>query len=245
MSGVDAGEIESFRKTAFDWWKPGGAHAALHAIAPVRLAYIREQIVQHFHRNARSLCPFDGLALADIGCGGGLLCEPLARLGAAVTGIDPVPESIEAARIHAEPQRLNIRYLTGSAEDLAQKGETFDAVVSMEVIEHVPDPQAFIRACAACVKPGGLLIVSTINRTLRSYALAIIGAEYILRWLPMGTHSWEKFITPEELEAAFRSAGLMPAGERGCIFNPLGGGWQFSSDTAVNYFATAVKAAEV
>ncbi len=239
---TDERELASFRAGAQQWWDPEGSFKPLHALQPVRIRFIRDHLVTHFGRDGRSLKPLEGMGIADIGCGGGLLCEPLARLGAQVTGVDPVADSIETARRHAEGQGLAIRYAVGTAEDLA--GEVFDAVISMEVVEHVPDLGAFLKACATILKPGGLLLLSTINRTARSYALAIVGAEYILRWLPRGTHRWEKFVTPEELRRALAEAGLELVETRGCVFNPLGDGWQLSSDIAVNYFAAARKPAE-
>jgi len=238
---TDEQELASFRAGAQEWWNPEGSFKPLHALQPVRIRYIRDHLVSHFGREGRSLTPLKGLAIADIGCGGGLLCEPLARLGATVTGVDPVADSIETARRHAEGQGLVIRYVAGTAEDLAAAGEAFDAVIAMEVVEHVPDLGAFLKACADILKPGGLLLLSTINRTARSYALAIVGAEYILRWLPKGTHRWEKFVTPDELGQALTASGLDLIETKGCVFNPLGEGWQLSSDTAVNYFAAAAR----
>lgn len=240
-SGLDERELATFRAAAADWWKPDGKFKPLHALGPVRMEFIRDHATRHFGRDSRSLKPFAGLSIADVGCGGGLLCEPMARLGAQVTGIDPLPESIDVAQRHATDQGLAIRYLAGEAADLAKAGESFDVVVSMEVIEHVPDVSAFIRDCAAILKPGGLLLLSTINRTPKSYAFAIVGAEYVLQWLPKGTHRWEKFITPAELEAACADAGLMWIEARGCVFNPLSGQWRMSDDVAVNYFAAATK----
>jgi 2-polyprenyl-6-hydroxyphenyl methylase/3-demethylubiquinone-9 3-methyltransferase len=241
-SSVDPGELATFKATAADWWNPTGPFKPLHALGPVRLGYIREHLIRHFGRDARAAQPLEGLTLADIGCGGGLLCEPLARLGAAVTGIDPLAESIDVARQHAAGQGLHVRYLTGGAEDLAAQGESFDAIVSMEVVEHVPDLSAFIGSCAAAVKPGGIVLLSTLNRTLKSYAMAIIGAEYVLRWLPKGTHHWEKFVKPEELAHAVRAAGLAVVETRGCVYRPLTGEWRQSGDTDVNYFMAAKKA---
>lgn len=240
-SGLDERELATFRAAASDWWKPDGKFKPLHALGPVRMEFIRDHAARHFGRDARSLKPFSGLSIADVGCGGGLLCEPMARLGGQVTGIDPLPESIDVAQRHAEDQGLTIRYLAGEAADLARQGDSFDLVVSMEVVEHVPDASAFIRDCAAILKPGGLLLLSTINRTAKSYAFAIVGAEYVLQWLPKGTHRWEKFITPAELEAACTEAGLTWLEASGCVFNALSGGWRISDNVAVNYFAAASK----
>jgi 2-polyprenyl-6-hydroxyphenyl methylase/3-demethylubiquinone-9 3-methyltransferase len=228
-----------FRAAAADWWNPKGAFAPLHALGPLRLQFIRDEITRRLGRDERSLKPFAGLAIADVGCGGGLLSEPMARLGANVTGVDPLVESVEAARAHAQQQGVTVSYQVGDAVSLA--GRQFDAVVAMEVIEHTPNPQLFVRDCAGILKPGGLLILSTINRTARSYALAIVAAERILRWLPAGTHEWEKFVTPAELEEACAHAGLSGFQARGCLFNPITGGWRLSHDTGVNYFAAAAK----
>jgi 2-polyprenyl-6-hydroxyphenyl methylase/3-demethylubiquinone-9 3-methyltransferase len=178
-----------------------------------------------------------------VGCGGGLVAEPLARLGARVTGLDPAPENIAAARQHAEGQGLDIAYRAGRVEDLAAEGATFDAVVCLEVIEHVPDPAAFLAVCAGLIRPGGLLLLSTLNRTLKAYFLAILGGEYILRWLPVGTHQWERFVTPQELAQHLAAAGLGAPRLRGLIYSPLSDAWSLSEDTDVNYFAAAAKPA--
>jgi 2-polyprenyl-6-hydroxyphenyl methylase/3-demethylubiquinone-9 3-methyltransferase len=242
-SGTDPEQLEIFKAVASDWWNPSGPFKPLHALGPVRIGYIREQIIANTGRDGALACPLEGVVLADIGCGGGLLCEPLARLGANVTGIDPLGESIETARRHCAAQSLEIRYLTGEAADLAARGEQFDAVVSMEVVEHVPDLAAFVRTCAVLVKPGGLLLLSTLNRTLKSYAMAIAGAEYILRWLPKGTHQWDKFVKPDELAHAVSAAGLSVLAARGCTYHPFSGEWRESDDTSVNYFMAARKPA--
>lgn len=236
---IDSGEVERFSALAAEWWNPNGKFRPLHKFNPVRLAYIRDHVAAHFGRDPRGAQPFKGLRFLDIGCGGGLLCEPLARLGADVTGIDPAGDAIEAARAHAAAMGLSIDYRAERAETLAAAGEAFDAVLALEVVEHVPDVPAFLALLARLVRPGGLMILSTINRTLKSYALAIVGAEYVLRWLPVGTHQWDRFVTPGELERALASAGLRESGRRGMVFNPLRGEWSLSSDTDVNYLMTA------
>jgi len=236
---VDAAEVDRFSQLAGEWWDPRGRMAVLHKFNPIRLAYIRDAACRQFGRDARRPPCLDALRILDIGCGGGILCEPLARLGAAVVGADPSPANIEAARLHAAADGLAIDYRTAAAEALADAGERFDVVLAMEVVEHVPDIALFIRRCAEMVKPGGLMITATINRTLKSFALAIVGAEYVLRWLPRGTHRWDKFVTPNELEIALVQAGLQVGGETGVIYRPLADRWQLSSDMDVNYMMTA------
>ncbi len=207
----------------------------------MRLTYIRDQLCRKFGRDKKAAASLKGLKVLDIGCGGGLVCEPLARLGAEVTGIDPAPENIAAAKAHAEGARLDITYRTATAEELAASGARFDAVLLLEVIEHVPEVPLFLKTVAPLVKPGGLIVVSTLNRTLKAYALAIIGAELILRWLPLGTHNWDRFVTPDELRGALRGAGLTPTDVTGMVYNPLADEWRLARDTDVNYFATAVR----
>lgn len=240
-ASVLPGEIDKFDRLAREWWDPAGPMRPLHRINPVRLAYIREEVCRHFGRDARSPFPLEGLDVLDVGCGAGLLTEPLLRLGGAVTGLDPAPGMIEAAQKHAAEGGLSITYRADTIETLAAEGACFDLVVAMEVVEHVADMPAFLRSCGAVLKPGGLLLVSTINRTLRAFALAIVGAEYVLRWLPRGTHDWEKFVTPTELRRATEGAGLTAFGTRGMVFNPLADAWRLSGDTAVNYLARAEK----
>jgi 2-polyprenyl-6-hydroxyphenyl methylase/3-demethylubiquinone-9 3-methyltransferase len=240
-TSVDEAEVERFSRHAADWWDPRGPMAALHKFNPVRLGYIRDQAAARFERDPRKLDCLAGLRMLDIGCGGGILSEPLARLGAVMVGADPAAENIEAAREHAEEHGVAVDYRATTAEELAEARETFDVVLAMEVVEHVADVEAFVSTCASMVKPGGLLIAATLNRTLKSFALAIVGAEYVLRWLPRGTHQWDKFVTPRELESAVENAGLNVTGERGVMYNPLADRWQLSSDMDVNYMLVAAR----
>jgi 2-polyprenyl-6-hydroxyphenyl methylase / 3-demethylubiquinone-9 3-methyltransferase len=243
-ASVDAAEVERLSRHAADWWNPRGPMAALHKFNPVRLAYIRDQAAACFGRDARKLDCLRGLRMLDIGCGGGILSEPLARLGARVVGADPSEDNIDVACAHAEELGLPVEYLATTAEDLAAAGERFDVVLAMEVVEHVIDMPLFVATCAGMVRPGGLLIAATLNRTLKSFALAIVGAEYVLRWVPRGTHQWDKFVTPRELETAIESAGLRVTGERGVIYNPFADRWQLSSDMDVNYMVVATRQGE-
>ena len=240
---LDDAEVKRFAALAAEWWDPNGKFRPLHKLGPARLAFVRQEIVRHFDRGSGGLRPFDGLSVLDIGCGGGLVSEPVARLGATVTGIDPAAENIEAARRHAEGQGLTIDYRSVLVEDLVAEGCTFDCVLCLEVVEHVPDVGAFLTTCAKLVRPGGLMILSTINRTLKAYALAIVGAEYILRWLPVGTHQWERFVTPDELARYAEAAGLSPATREGLVYNPLTDAWSLSQDLDVNYMASAARPA--
>ncbi|MEM8593064.1 MAG: bifunctional 2-polyprenyl-6-hydroxyphenol methylase/3-demethylubiquinol 3-O-methyltransferase UbiG [Pseudomonadota bacterium] len=242
-STVDAAEIAKFEAMAAEWWDETGKFKPLHMMNPVRLDYITRQIAGEFGRDLKEPKPFAGLRLLDIGCGGGLLCEPMARLGAQVVGADAAERNIPVARIHAEQSGLDIDYRVTTAEAMAAAGEEFDVVLNMEVVEHVADPQAYLTACAALVKPGGIHICSTLNRTARSYLAAIIGAEHVMRWLPKGTHEWSKFITPDELFGLIETAGLEPVDRTGMVFSPLTWSWSFSAkDLSVNYVTTAVKA---
>jgi 2-polyprenyl-6-hydroxyphenyl methylase/3-demethylubiquinone-9 3-methyltransferase len=234
-ASIDSAEVERFSRLGATWWDPRGPMAALHKFNPVRLAYIRDQAAAHFDRDAKKLDSLKGLRILDIGCGGGILSEPLARLGAEVVGADPAEKNIAVARAHAEEQGVVVDYRATTAEALAEAGEQFDIVLAMEVVEHVVDVAEFVSVCASMVKPGGLMIAATLNRTLKSFALAIVGAEYVLRWLPRGTHQWDKFVTPQELEHAFEDSGLDVIGERGVIYNLLADRWQLSSDMDVNY----------
>jgi len=238
-TSVDQAELDKFTAMAAEWWDPAGKFKPLHKFNPVRLRYIREKTCTHFGLDAELRRPLEGLSLVDIGCGGGLLCEPMARLGASVTGIDPGQENISVAKNHANPQGLDIDYQAISAEELLETGKTYDIVLNMEVVEHVADMALFMGSCAGLVNPGGLLFSATLNRTLKSFAFAIIGAEYVLRWLPRGTHQWEKFVTPAELGKAITGAGLELSHTQGVIFNPLSDKWQVSPDTDVNYMMLA------
>ncbi len=239
--GIDPAEVARFDALAADWWNPEGPMRALHRINPLRLRFVRDEACRHFGRGGHDPFPLDGLAVLDVGCGAGLLSEPMARLGAEVTGLDPAPANLDAARGHAVSAGLEITYSVDTVETVAATDRRYDIVLAMEVVEHVPDMPAFVRACARCVAPGGTLLLATLNRTLRSFALAIIGAEYVLRWLPRGTHDWEKFVTPDELRQAVAAAGLSGYRTRGMVFNPLANTWSLSDDTAVNYLAAAAK----
>lgn len=236
---IDPDEVARFAALAGEWWNPRGKMAPLHKFNPVRLTFIRDQACAQFSRDAKALDCLKGLSVLDIGCGGGIVAEPLARLGAGVTGIDPAEENVEAAKLHAEKSGLAIDYRATTVEALADKGETFDIVIASEVVEHVADLDLFIRSAAATVRPGGLMIVTTINRTLKSFALAIVGAEYVLRWLPVGTHRWEKLVTPAELDAAIKAAGLEVVEESGIVYDVFNDRWKASSDMDVNYMLAA------
>ena len=240
-STVDRDEVAQFSRLAGRWWDPRGPMAALHKFNPVRLAYIRDRAADHFDRDRTRLDSLAGLRILDIGCGGGILCEPLARLGATVVGIDPSADNIAVARRHAAQSGLAIDYRETSAEALAQAGELFDIVLAMEVIEHVADIELFLNAAGAMVKRGGLLFVATINRTAKSFAFAIVGAEYVLRWLPRGTHRWDKFVTPKELDLAIEQGGLRMIRQTGVVYNPFADRWQLSADVDVNYMVVAEK----
>ncbi|MEZ5856601.1 MAG: bifunctional 2-polyprenyl-6-hydroxyphenol methylase/3-demethylubiquinol 3-O-methyltransferase UbiG [Hyphomicrobiaceae bacterium] len=241
---LDPSEVDRFARIADEWWDPTGKFAPLHKLAPARLSYLRNTLARNFEREGENgLRPLTGISVLDIGCGGGLVAEPLARLGAKVTGIDPAVDNIAAAQAHAGEQDLGITYRAVTAEQIALEGLQFDAVLCLEVVEHVPDPGAFIGLTASLVRPGGLLVASTINRTLKAWALAIVGAEYILRWLPAGTHRWDRFVTPDEMAGFMAKAGLRSIGFEGMIYNPLRDRWELSADTDVNYFASATRPA--
>jgi 2-polyprenyl-6-hydroxyphenyl methylase/3-demethylubiquinone-9 3-methyltransferase len=239
---LDQAELDRFSKLASEWWDATGKFRTLHLIGPARMTFLRDALVGHFARTAGGLRPLEGLSVLDIGCGGGLVCEPLARLGARVTGIDPAAENIEAARRHAAGHELGIEYRVARVEDLVAEARLFDAVACLEVVEHVPDPGAFLKLCAGLVRPGGLMLLSTINRTLKAYVLAILGAEYVLRWLPVGTHQWERFVTPAELQRHLQAAGFGAPAFKGLVYSPLSDAWSLADDTDVNYFAAAAKA---
>jgi 2-polyprenyl-6-hydroxyphenyl methylase / 3-demethylubiquinone-9 3-methyltransferase len=243
-SSVDEGEVERFSRYGANWWDPRGPMAALHKFNPVRLGYIRDQAAARFVRDPKKLDCLKDLRMLDIGCGGGILSEPLARLGAQMVGADPSQENIAVASAHAQESGVTVDYRATTAEELAAAGEKFDVVLAMEVVEHVTDVNAFVATCASMVKPGGLMVAATLNRTLKSFALAIVGAEYVLRWLPRGTHQWDKFVTPDELELAMERGGLRVTGERGVIYNLLADRWQLSSDLDVNYMLVAERSKE-
>lgn len=242
---VDTSELAKFEAMAAEWWDPMGKFRPLHLMNPVRLDYITRQIASEYGRDLKAPKPFEGLRILDIGCGGGLLSEPMARLGATVIGADAAEGNLPVARLHAEQSGLEIDYRHTTAEALAAADEQFDAVLNMEVIEHVADPLGFLSACKDLLKPGGIMICSTLNRTPKSFALAIVGAEYVLRWLPKGTHDWRKFLTPEELTGKLSEAGLDPVDKKGFVFNPIAQSWSISDrDLSVNYVTASIRPAE-
>ena len=240
-STIDSGEVERFSALAAEWWNPNGKFRPLHKFNPVRLSYIRDQIATRFGRDPRAARPFEGLRILDIGCGGGLLCEPMARLGAEVVGADASETNIEVAKLHAAEGNVIVDYRATTAEDLADAGETFDVILNMEVVEHVADIDLFVAKCGEMVKPGGIMFVATINRTLKALGLAIIGAEYVLRWLPRGTHQFGKLVRPDELEKALTGAAMSVIDRTGVIYHPLADRWQRSKDMDVNYMVLAEK----
>ncbi|OPB31263.1 bifunctional 2-polyprenyl-6-hydroxyphenol methylase/3-demethylubiquinol 3-O-methyltransferase UbiG [Bartonella sp. AR 15-3] len=232
---IDQSEIDHFSRIAAEWWDPQGKFRPLHNFNPTRLAYIKEKICLTFDRDPISLTPFEGLRILDIGCGGGLLCEPMARLGATVIGVDAAQMNIEVAKIHAIQSGLSIDYRTATAEVLVNKGEQFDVILNMEVVEHVANVDLFIEATAKMIKPQGLMFISTLNRTWKAWGLAIVGAEYILKWLPKGTHDYKKFLKPQELKKLLRTNSLVIIDELGLTYNPLTDSWNYSCDMDVNY----------
>jgi len=241
---VDPAEVAKFEAMAAEWWDPNGKFRPLHLMNPCRLDYITRQIVAEFGRDLTSEAPLAGLRLLDIGCGGGLLAEPMARLGATVVGADAAPRNIPVAQLHAQQSGLDIDYRHTTAEALAAAGEQFDVVLNMEVVEHVASPLDYLTACRMLLKPGGLMICSTLNRNAKSFMMAIVGAEWVMRWLPKGTHDWAKFVTPDELYGLLRQAGLDPVDRQGMVFNPLGWSWSLSAtDLSVNYVTASVKRA--
>jgi 2-polyprenyl-6-hydroxyphenyl methylase/3-demethylubiquinone-9 3-methyltransferase len=231
----DLAELTHFAALSDQWWAQDGAFASLHALNPVRLRFMKEHICAHFQRDTSRIDAFSDLTFLDVGCGGGILCEPLARLGGRVTGIDPEARAIEVARAHAQAQGIAIEYQTTSLEALAQKEARFDVVCALEVVEHVLDLSAFLAALTRCLRPGGLLFLSTLNKTWKAYCAAIIGAEYVLHWLPRGTHSYEKFVSPETLTTHLSRYALLPCGSAGMTFSPVSRSWRLSEDTDVNY----------
>lgn len=242
-STIDPAEVARFDALARDWWDPKGPMAVLHRFNPARLGFVRDLACERFSRDAKAVRPLDGLTLVDIGCGGGVLSEPVTRLGARVTGLDPATTNVEVARAHARTAGLSVDYRSETIESVVAGGERFDIVLAMEVVEHVTDMRAFVDACCAAMKPGGLLVMATLNRTMKSYALAIVGAEYVLGWLPRGTHDWQKFVTPEELEEAIAANGLAVTAREGVSYNPLADRWSRSADLDVNYMLAAVRSA--
>ena len=239
---VDDHEIAKFQAMAAEWWDPNGKFKPLHMLNPCRLDYITSQIAAEFGRDLTADAPFAGLRVLDIGCGGGLLAEPMARLGADVVGADAAERNIPVAQAHAEQSGLQIDYRHTTAEAMAAAGEQFDVVLNMEVVEHVADPQAYITACQQLLKSGGLMICSTINRNPKSFMMAIVGAEYVMRWLPKGTHEWAKFITPDELYCLIQGANLTPVDRKGFVFNPVAWSWSLSDrDLSVNYVTASIK----
>ena len=241
-STIDEAEVARFSRLAAEWWNPHGKFGVLHKFNPVRLRFIRDEALARFSKDTASLKPFEGLRLLDIGCGGGLLSEPMARMGFDVVAADASEKNIKTASVHAQEQNLQIDYRNTTAEALAAAGERFDVILNMEVIEHVADMNLFLTSCASMLKPGGMMFVATINRTAKSYALAIVGAEWVLGWIPRGTHDWSKFIKPMELDTALSRAGLNARAETGVMYNPLSGQWMTSTDTDVNYMLVAEKA---
>ena len=244
LNTVDPAEVAKFEAMAAEGWDPKGKFKPLHMLNPCRLDYITRQIAAEFNRDLSQDKLFEGLRILDIGCGGGLLSEPMARLGATVVGADAAERNIPVARVHAEQSGLTIDYRHTTAEAIAEAGEQFDAVLNMEVVEHVADPQEFLTVCQTLVKPGGIMICSTLNRNAKSFAAAIIGAEYVMRWLPKGTHEWNKFITPDELFSMLEKGGLSPVDRKGFVFNPITWNWSISDrDLSVNYVTTSQKPA--
>jgi len=239
---VDPKEMESFARMAADWWNPTGKFKPLHIMNSFRIGFIKQTLCEHFSRDPDADLPLKGLRILDIGCGGGLLCEPMTRLGAKVTGVDALEKNLKTAKTHAQQMELEIDYRHGTIEQLVESGEKpFDAVLNMEVIEHVANPPDFISDCGAMVREGGLMICSTINRTFKAFAFAIVGAEYVLRWLPRGTHQYEKLIKPADLHMWLRNAGLKPEPSLGMSLNPLTENWKFSDDLSINYVTVAKK----
>lgn len=242
-TSVDPSEMAHFAKMAEDWWNPSGKFKPLHIMNGCRVQFIKDEICAHFLRDPARKLPLKGLRILDVGCGGGLLCEPMARLGADVTGVDALENNIKTAMVHAEKSGLDIDYRYSTIEALIDSGEKpFDVVLNMEVLEHVTDPAEFIKYCAAMVRPGGITFCSTINRTAKAFTFAIMGAEYIMNWLPKGTHQYAKFIKPIEMVRMLKDAGLTPDAPLGMTYNPLGSTWKITADTSVNYLVRSVKA---
>jgi 2-polyprenyl-6-hydroxyphenyl methylase/3-demethylubiquinone-9 3-methyltransferase len=241
-SSIDPADVARFSAIAEGWWDPNGKFAPLHRFNPVRLEFIRQRALARFERDAKARAPFDGLSLLDIGCGGGLLCAPMRRLGFAVTGIDASTRNIEVARVHAAAMELAIDYRCSTAEALlAEGGPGFDVILNMEVVEHVAEPGHYLRDCAALLRPGGLMVVATLNRTLKALALAKIGAEYLLRWLPPETHDWRKFLKPDEIRGFLDGEAVQVEGPFGVVFHPFSGRWTRGDDVDINYMMTVTR----
>jgi 2-polyprenyl-6-hydroxyphenyl methylase / 3-demethylubiquinone-9 3-methyltransferase len=240
-STIDPVEVARFAAQAGGWWDPAGSFRPLHRLNPARLRFMRDGLTRHFARDSRSLSPFGGLAMVDIGCGGGLIAEPMARLGFTVTAIDADAEAVAVAKAHAAAGGLKIDYRVATAEALARRRQRFDVVLALEIVEHVADPDVFLAACGALLKPGGAFIGATINRTPQSYAMAIVGAEYLLRWLPRGTHQWRRFLRPSEFVLSLRRAGMQATRLSGLRYRLASGDWAETEDLSVNFMVMAVK----
>jgi len=240
LTTIDKKEIEKFSQMASDWWNPNGKFKPLHLFNPVRIKFIKEKLISHFELNPNEEKPLKGLKILDIGCGGGLLCEPLSRLGAMMTGIDASKNNIEVAKLHSQEMNLDINYINCSPENLKFK-DKFDAILNMEVVEHVSNVNLFIQNCSELIKKKGIMFVATINKNLKSYIFAILGAEYILRWLPIGTHDWDKFLTPNDLDAIISKNNFINDEIVGVKFNLFSNQWHQTTDTSVNYISTYLK----
>ena len=240
MTTVDKTEIEKFSKMASDWWNPNGKFKPLHIFNPTRIEFIKKKLISHFDLDSNSQKPLKKLKILDVGCGGGLLCEPLSKLGAAITGIDPSNDNIVVAKLHSKEMNLNINYIRCSPENLNLKIE-FDVILNMEVIEHVSNVNLFIQNCSKLIKKKGIMFVATLNKNLKSYIFGIVGAEYILRWLPIGTHDWDKFLTPQDLEDIVCNNNFLADETVGMKFNIFSNKWNKSNDTSVNYISTFLK----
>ena len=241
MTTVDKIEIEKFSRLAKDWWNPNGKFKPLHLFNPVRISFIKDKLISHFALNPNSEKPLEKLKILDIGCGGGLLCEPLNRLGATITGIDASNNNIEVAKLHSKEMNLNIKYIHAAPENLDLKSNTYDAVLCMEVVEHLKDVNLFIENCSKLIKKNGIMFVATINKNLKSYIFAILGAEYVLRWLPIGTHNWDKFLTPQDLEIITSKNNFMVDEIVGMKFNLFSKKWSRTNDSSINYISTFLK----
>ncbi|HTN63860.1 MAG TPA: bifunctional 2-polyprenyl-6-hydroxyphenol methylase/3-demethylubiquinol 3-O-methyltransferase UbiG [Devosia sp.] len=240
---INDAEVAKFTAMAEEWWDPKGKFKPIHKFNPVRLSYIRDHMLTHFGRDGSQIRPFEGLTILDVGCGGGLLCEPLVRLGASVTGIDAAERNIKIAQLHAEQSGLTVDYLATTSEALAAKRKKYDMVLNMEVVEHVDNVPLYMKSCADLVAPGGLMLTATLNRTARALAFAVIGAEYVLGWLPKGTHDWKKFLTPDEIKVLITRNGLKVTDQTGVVYHPLSDDWRKSRDMAINYMVMAAKPA--